>query len=69
MFNNLVLTNEIPTDHSIISVEVSRDSKAAIVITKENDEKYWLHLYDLKKNNVLYHEEIVGDWIKMKEVA
>ena len=69
MFNNLVFTNEIPTAHPIISVEVSRDSKAAIVITKENDEKYWLHLYDLKKSNVLYQEEIEGEWIKMKEVA
>ena len=56
----------------IVSVAISFDSKAAITITKKNEQEYWLKMYSLTTYDELFQEKYGGNpnsYIKMKEIA
>jgi len=55
----------------IVSVMISYNSKYAITVTKKNDEEYYVKIYSLSNNAMIFEEKIGGekdDYIKLKEV-
>ena len=50
---------------------ISYNSKYAITVTKKNDEEYYVKIYSLSNNAMIFEEKIGGekdDYIKLKEV-
>jgi len=72
VFNDLVISSNVPTMYPIVSVAISFDSKAAITITKKSESEYWVKMYSLTTLQQLFQEKYGGEphqYIKMKEVA
>ena len=47
-FNNLTVSENVPTMYPIVSVAISFDSELVITITKRSEREYWVNMYSLK---------------------
>lgn len=71
VFTNLLDTKPVVTMYSIVSMSISFDSTRAITTTKNNDQEYWIKMYDLANGDLTFEEKVGGhpdQYIKLKEI-
>ena len=67
----MIKTNNVTTLYPIVSVIITYDSARAVTVTKKNPQEYYVKMYDLESNEMVFEEKIGGnesDYIKLKEV-
>ena len=71
LFENLLDRTEVRTAHSILSIIISYNSKHAVAVTKKDESEYYIQMYSLMTNALVFEERVGGDpndYIKLKEV-
>lgn len=52
----------------MVNAMILLDSSCTLTVTKASEEVYYIKMYNLETFEILFQEEVRGDYIKMKEV-
>lgn len=72
LFRELVKTDSIITEHPVVSMMISFDSKRAISVQKEEDSISYVAQHDILTGERLFYEKFGGEedsYVKLQEVV
>ena len=68
LFESLLKTIPTPTKYPIVNATILQDSSRVLTVTKASEQEYYIKMYDMETQNMVFEEEYFGNYIKMKEV-
>lgn len=71
LFRDLLKVADVTTMYPITSCILTYDSQNAVTVTKKGEVEYYIKIYNLETNLMVFEEKIggnEGDYIKLKEV-